>query len=157
MKRILIYVMILAAALLVPVKGNDIGRLRPVQAVMLYKEAQSVVILTDTQDKGKGATAQEALENLKDTTPGIIYLDTARYLLLGESALTEVEQLRSVLKPSVQVCLAEGAVLREETAAFLKAHGQLPQLKDWKNGMDLPVLTTFEKRLILSKKSEIST
>ena len=156
MKRIVIYVLILAATLFAPVKGNDIGRLRPVQAALVYKENQNVVIQTDTEDTGVGQTAKEALQNLKDTTPGIIYLDTARYLLVAEEALPEIEPLRAELKPSVQMCLAEGAVLGADTALFLKVHGQLPQLKSWKEGVDLPLLTTFEKRLILTKKDEIS-
>ena len=75
MKRIVIYVLILAATLFVPVKGNDIGRLRPVQAVLVYKENQNVLIQTDTEDTGVGQTAKEALQNLKDTTPGVIYLE----------------------------------------------------------------------------------
>lgn len=156
MKRILLYAIILTAALFVPVKGNDIGRLRPVQAVLVYKEEENVVIQTDTEDTGVGETAKEALQNLEDTTPGIIYLDTARYLLVSEEALSEIEALRDALKPSVEMCLAEGDVLGENTALFLKVHGQLPQLKSWEKGADLPLLTTFENRLILAKKSEIS-
>ena len=74
----------------------------------------------------------------------------------AEEALPEIEPLRAELKPSVQMCLAEGAVLGADTALFLKVHGQLPQLKSWKEGVDLPLLTTFEKRLILTKKDEIS-
>lgn len=156
MKRIILYCLILAAALLVPVKGNDVGRLRPVQVVLVKMDGQNVVIETDTQDKGMGETAESALQNLKDTTAGIIYLDTAKFLLVEHEALEQVEQLRDDLKPSVEICLAEGAVLGEDTAAFLRVHGQLPQLRSWEKDADLPLLTTFEKRLILSKKSEIS-
>lgn len=153
MKRIVLYCLILAAALLAPVKGNDVGRLCPVQVVLLGTDGQNVYLQTDTQDVGVGEDALRALENLKATTAGIIYLDTARYLLVEEQALDQVEPLRKELKKTVKLCLAEGAVLGEDTASFLKTHGCLPSLKAWEKGMELPLLTTFEKRLIFSKKS----
>ena len=154
MKRILLYVLVMAAALIVPVKSNDVGKLRPVQAVMVSREAGSVIIRTDTDDTGTGTDVLSALENLKATTPAVIYLDTAQFLLLTQDVLEEVQSLRAVMKKDVQVCLANGDVLREETAQFLRVHGQLPQLKTWEKGMDLPILTVMEKRLILEEKNE---
>ena len=72
MKRILLYVLVMAAALIVPVKSNDVGKLRPVQAVMVSREAGSVIIRTDTDDTGTGTDVLSALENLKATTPAVI-------------------------------------------------------------------------------------
>lgn len=144
----------MGAVLVAPVKGNDVGKLQPVQAVMASKERNQVVIQTDTGDRGEGKDVLAALENLKATTPATIYLDTAQYLLVTEDALEEVEALRGVLKKNVRICLAQGDVLEKDTARFLRVHGQLPQLKTWKVGQELPLLTTFEKRLIFSKNKE---
>ena len=156
MKRILLYAGILSALLAAPTEHLDVGKLRPVQVVSVYKENQWVVIETDTGDYGIGATAKQALNNMKDTTSGVIYLDTAEYLLLRKDAEEEVEELRSILKPSTQLCYVEAEMDIAETGKFLAAHGDLPKLEDWKKGQDLPVLSTFRKRLTFLKKVEKS-
>ena len=150
MKRIVIYIAILVALLLIPVKGMDVGKLQPVEVVFVYRSEGQIVIETDTGDMGMGTTGADALKNLKDTTPGIIYLDTAEYLLLTEETQDVVEQLRPILKKGVQMCTAEPGIDLALVARFLPAHGKLPQLKHWQKGMDLPHLTEDEKRLKLS-------
>ena len=156
MKRIIIYVGILAAMLVAPVERADVGKLRPVQAVAIYKENDWVIIETDTEDLGIGATAQQALQNLQDTTAGIIYLDTAEYLLLSKDAQETAEQLRGELKDTVELCLMEQKVDIKESAKFLAAHGKLPKLKHWQNGQELPSLTRFGDRITFLKKVENS-
>ena len=153
MKRILIYVLILVALLFVPVKDNDIGKLQPVEVVQVYRQGSQVVIRTDTDDIGVGTTAQLALQNLKDTTPGYIYLDTAEYLLLNKDATKDIEELRPVLRKSLQLCFAENEVDLQLAAKFLPAHGKFPQLKRWKQGKDLPELTVENDRLKFLKKN----
>lgn len=157
MKRILCYIGILAAVLAWPVERLDVGKLCPVQVVSVYKKDNWVVIETDTEDIGFGGTARQALENLEDTTSGVIYLDTAQYLLLSKDAEDVVEDLRDELKPSVQLCYAAMEIDLEEAAVFLSAHGDLPKLKTWKTGQELPVLSTFGKRLTFLKKVEKRT
>ena len=153
MKRILIYIIALVALHFVPVVGADIGTLHPVEVVLVYKEADQVVIATDTEDIGKGTDGLSALENLKATTPGTVYLDTAEYLLIGEDAQDVAEQLRGCLKKSVKVCKAEKSVKLTDCAQYLSVHGRLPQLKDWKIGDNLPYLQVFEERLLLTGNS----
>ena len=150
MKRILFYIAALAALTMAPVEGSDIGSLHPVEVVQIYREEDEVFIKTDTGDWGKGSDGFAALENLKDTTPGTVYLDTAEYLLIGEGAEDIAEQLRPVLKKSVRVCGAENEVDLQEAAVFLPVHGNLPKLKGWKSGEELLKLTVVEKRLKLS-------
>ena len=156
MRRILLYIVILGATLAVPTESFDIGKLLPVQVVAIYKENDKVILQTDTQDMGIGGNAIEALQDLKDTAAGIIYLDTAQYLLLGEDTAQAVEDLRGELKASVRVCAVEETVDLTETAAFLDAHGQIPRLKEWKSGMELPVLSKTRNSLTFLKKVENS-
>ncbi len=154
MKRIILYAGILAALFAAPVKENQVGRLIPVQVVSIYKEEDHVVIKTDTEDKGIGITAQEALQNMEDTANGIIYLDTAEYLLFSTDARGELEELRKHLDPSVRVCTLEKPLDMENIARFLDSHDGLPKLKDWKTDAGLPVLSTFEDSYIFLKKVE---
>ena len=98
----------------------------------------------------------EALRNMEDTTAGVIYLDTAEYLIMAKDTKAFVEELREVLKPKTQLCFVEGSIEVKEAGGFLSAHGRLPQLKDWKEGEDLPVIATFKERLTFLKKVEKS-
>ncbi len=154
MKRFLIYVLLIAFAVFIPVKGADVARLRPVQVICVSREEGTLLIRTDTGDFGTGATVTEAISTMKATTPAVIYLDTAQYLLIGEDALDTVDDLRKHLKGSLQTCIAEADALQEDTASFLKVHGKLPKLENVKSGSKMPVLIGIEKRLFLSEKNE---
>ena len=154
MKRIIIYIGILAMLFAAPLESADVGKLLPVQVVQLRKENGWVVLETDTENVGMGGTAKQALQNLKDTASGIIYLDTAEYLLLSKDAEDALTQLRTALKPKTGVCYAEEGVDLKEAGKFLSAHAELPRLKEWKEGQELPIITTFRKRLTFLKKVE---
>mgnify|MGYP003299058783 CR=1 FL=1 len=153
MKRIILYIGIVAALFVAPTEQLEVGKLIPVEAAAVYKQNASYVIETNTQNKGIGKTAQEALQNLKDTAAGIIYLDTAKYLLLTEETQDAVEILRENLKPSTQLCKMKRPVPMKEVAKFLDAHDKLPKLKHWKTGTELPVLSPFEDSYVFFEKS----
>ena len=157
MKRILIYIGILALLLAAPVESSDIGKLRPVQVVSVYQENTWVVMETDTDDRGYGSTALQALQNLKDTSNGIIYLDTAEYLLLSKDTMGAAEQLRKELKDNVRLCIAAEPLDLAEVSQYLSVQGELPKLKNWSQGQKLPVISTFGGSLIFLKKVENNT
>ncbi len=149
MKRLSIYIVAIAALWWAPVEGADIARLHPVEVVVIYQEENQVVIATDTGDVGEGDSGISALENLKATTSGTIYLDTAEYLLITEGAEDVAQELRHSLKKSVQVCMADREVDPVAAAQFLPAHITLPKLRTWNPENKLPYLKVLEKRLIL--------
>ena len=154
MKRIILYIGILALVIAAPVKPMNIGNLRPVQIVSVYKENGWTVIETDTQDKGIGGTARQALQNMKDTSDGVIYLDTADYLLLTKDTEEAVVELYGNLKASVRLCMESGVTDLKKAVSYLRTHGELPKLKEWKKGAELPLLSTFGDSLIFLKKVE---
>ena len=153
MKRIVIYIATLGLLTLAPVQDADIGNLRPVEVVMVCQQDDTVALSTDTGDVGQGTDVPAALEELKATTPGTIYLDTAKYLLVAEGAETAAQQLKSVLKRSCRVCMADREVNLETAAKYLSVHGDLPRLKEWEMGEELPCLRVEEKRLLLVKNA----
>ena len=154
MKRIIIYIVILAAVIAAPVKQQNIGTMKPVRVVSVYKEDDWTIVETDTEDRGIGGTVEQAVQNLKDTANGIIYLDTAEYLLLSKDVLDVVEEIRQELKPSARLCMVTRVGDLSEAAKYLDVHGELPKLKNWKNGQELPLLSTFGDSLIFLKKVE---
>ena len=149
MKRILFYILLLAFVLVVPVERVDIATLRPVQTVAVTFANKECCIVTDTGNLGVGENALSALEDLKRTTPGIIYLDTADYLLVSEGAQEQAQMLRSYMSDSVRVYQLLGTPDLEEVSAYLQIHDGGVRLSRWKPGMQLPVLDGREARLKL--------
>ena len=147
MKRIVVYVLILLVVLLIPVERTDVGKLRPVQSVQIYELHSMIVIETDTGDRGVGESAVAALDDLKRTTPAVIYLDTAEYLLLGDGMEDAVESIREYLKESVELYYYRGEPELELVSQYLEIHGSAPRLKMWKKGQQLPVLDCREKHI----------
>ena len=154
MKRTILYIGILAMVLAAPVKPMEIEKLRPVQIVSVYKENDWTVVETDTGDIGIGASVEQAVQNMKDTSGGVIYLDTAEYLLLTKETEETAERLRAELKPSVGICLMTGVEDLQKAVLFLQSHGELPKLKEWKKGRELPILSSFGESFIFLKKVE---
>lgn len=150
MKKILLYIAVVVITFLLPTDAQDVAKLRPVQVVSIYRDAGNVVIETDTRDKGVGSSAKNALEDLEQTTPGVIYLDTAEYLIVNSDALDVLEALRIDLKDSVRLCVREGEIDLKEAAKYLSVHDAMPKMEHWKEGMELPVLCVKNDRLFLS-------
>ncbi|MBQ3215530.1 MAG: hypothetical protein IJB11_05360 [Oscillospiraceae bacterium] len=114
--------------------GRDVARLQPMEVLAVTMEDDGVRIETDTGDAGRGANLEAAIDNLKSTTSGEIFLDTAEYLLIAgcEPLLPE---LAAHLRPSCQVCLVEGEVELESVAQFLKIHQPELTLAEYRGGI----------------------
>lgn len=153
------YVGLILGMLLIPVERNDVGKLRPVEAISIYKDVDEITIETDTEDMGTGKTIEEALKNLVDTTAGIIYIDTAEYLLIEAEEVSIIEQMSPYVKRSVKVCAMEGHLKPEEAAVYLQSHPINTTLKTAERGKDPPVLAKEAGKLTISnslKKDEKS-
>ena len=130
--RKILYVVILGLLFLAPVKRLDIANLQPVQTVAIYTEPGAVVLQTDTHSLGRGASVAEAVANLEENTPGVIYLDTAEYLLVSKDAESYVDALREYLNPDVKVSMWHTGNAIDMAAKFLSEEQNLPKLKKWK-------------------------
>ena len=130
MRRIA-YVIILVSLFFAPLERLDVAKLLPIQAVAVYMQGDSVVLETDTKNIGRGMNVADALENLKETTPAVVYLDTAEYLLVSPDATDSAVELKNYLKPSVKVCICDGAGRVKEAAKYVEIHGNLTKLRHW--------------------------
>ena len=129
--RKIIYAAILASLFWIPLERLDVAKLLPIQAVAVYKQGSQVVLETDMKNIGRGATVAAALENLKETTPAVVYLDTAEFLLVSPNATDCVADLKQYLKPSVRGCICDGEGAVKETAKYVEIHGNLTKLSRW--------------------------
>lgn len=122
MKKIVLYIFILIGICFLPVQRQDVADLEPVQAVRLSVAPRGIQIETDTGDIGTGKTVVQALQNMKQHSKRIIYLDTAQYLLVTGDTQQYAEQLCAFLKNSVRVCIWNGEGKLADAAQYAKAH-----------------------------------
>lgn len=139
MKRVFLYILILASLLFVPLERVEIGKLKPVQGVCIYEENGEIILETDTNDRGIGGSVEEALRDMKQKSEGIIYLDTAQYLLVtGEE--NQIDALKQHLKGSVRVCKWSGNGDVLHAIRYADAHKIGIKLKDWQDDGNMPKL-----------------
>ena len=102
---------------------------------------------TDTGHSGIGKSVFEALENLKATASGNVFLDTADYLMVEKGREELLEEIYTVLRPSCMVCTAEKMPDMKSIGEFLSAHEPDVTLRKWKvERISLLVLQETEGR-----------
>ena len=130
--RILLYVVILGLLFLAPVEQLDVAKLEPVQTISLRFTDGEIELETDTGNKGRGKNIADAVNDLEEKTPGVVYLDTAQYLLVTEEASPYVETLRHYLQTEILVSMWDGSASVKSAAKYLDIRRDLPKLRDWK-------------------------
>lgn len=148
MKRIVLYCLILALTVFLPVKGEDIEDLEPVQAFWIGKQNEKLVLQTDTGDVGVGDSVQTALQNMKESSAEMVYPDTAQYLFTSKETKSILGQFAPLLRSSVKVCIWEGGDVKE-AVKYAQAHELGCKLRNWKPETELPQIP-----VINSQKSE---
>lgn len=143
--RYIIYCIIIVAVLIAPVQKIDIGDLEPIQALWLYMEEDLIAIKTDTDDYGVGKTVDEAVAMMKKQSEGIVYLDTAQFLLVSEDAVTQIGSLAPKLKGTVKVCLWEGENVKDG-ARYMQAHHIGCKLNEWNRQTKLPKMPNIPEK-----------
>lgn len=131
---------------------TDAGNLQPVALLQLYRQGTTLVIETDTGDEGRGETLSLAFENLKQTTPGVIFLETADFLLVTADAVRYLPELTDILRPGTEVLLISQTVDAESAAKYLDCHRTGITLQKHRfEGAKLTNLSMCEGRYALGK------
>lgn len=138
--KILLYIVVLAATVLFPGKGTDVGKLIPVEVIAVAEDTGMIMVTTDTGDVGKGENIAAAFLDLEDTAPGVIYLDTAEYLILEQGTEKRIEELRSYLKDNVRICYGEEGITLDGIAAYLSVHKPDTKLNTVSDSGQIPII-----------------
>lgn len=133
-----------------PFQGTDVAALQPIELLRVSMSQGAVLVQTDTGSMGIGDTPQAAFEDLKRTTAGDVFLETAEHLIVTPEAVALLPGLTAFLRPACNVCVEQGTADLETAAAFLNAHQPGITLQDYRAGeTGLPVLVTQEGRMCL--------
>ena len=135
MKRwIYLLVILVLSFLSAPPSENDVGKLEPVELLYIYKEEDGIAVESDTGNLGIGDDLESALENMRQTSPRAIFLETADSLLVTLDTLALLPELAQQLRPACRVCLANGEMELESAAAYLNNHLPETSLLDVQKG-----------------------
>lgn len=118
----------LAAAVLavwfgMPFRTRDTARLLPLRTVQVEADAEGVYLRSE-QGEGRGGNWREAVENLRENTPGDVFFDTAEQLVLcgaAEKLLPEIVD-SGCLRPAAQIYHAAELRPAKGLNALLNAH-----------------------------------
>ncbi len=133
-----------------PQYGTDVARLLPIEVIQMEKRGNRIYLYTDTEAQGVGATIQEAVENMKQTAPGTVFLETADYLLVDRESLPYLPESAEYIRPGSKLCIAEESLDLQKTAQFLAVHTPSTTLADYRGGIThISVITCRKETLIL--------
>lgn len=152
MKTIL-YMVILLAVILAPTKGTDVGKLIPVEVVAISDSDGLISVTSDTGDIGHGVTIESAVEDLRASAPGVIYLDTAQYLLLEEGMEVHLDAVERHLKQSVRLCYGKEGISLDGMADFLLVHRPNITLGTVSDYGEIPIIVEENGRYQLIEKT----
>lgn len=143
----ILYIVLLLGTILVPGEATDVGKLIPVEVVAVSEDHGIVTIETDTGDWGQGQTVAEAVGDMEAHPSGVIYLDTAEYLIVEEGIVPG--QLCPWLKGNVRVCAGADIPL-QEIAEYLTIHKPRVRLRDAADHTQIQTLREVNGRYKLS-------
>lgn len=153
MKKWLIYAGVLLVVALLGMggrSGGDVSDLQPIQLLIADYRNGKVTLTTDTGYQGTGKDVQSALEDMKRSTPGKIFVDTADYLLVRKNAHSLITQFYETLRPSCAVCSLSGTADPADAAEFLQYHVPRLTMGKYEAGeKELPRLIALEGRMEL--------
>lgn len=128
-------------------RGTDIAKLAPVEVVWLSERDGQVSLKTDMGDFGVGEDMQAALEDMKASASGTVFLDTADYLIVEQGREELLEQAYTFLRPSCMICVAEKMPDLEVAAEYLSAHEPELTLREYRvDKGEIPELVEQEGR-----------
>lgn len=133
-----------------PFERTDVAKLRPVEVIAVSVHEGNIEVDTDTDASGTGEDLNVAFENMKKTTPGNVFLDTADFLLLEPGCEDLLPELTAYLRPGCQICLCIGKLDMEKAAMFLRSHEPGITLQAYRAEMaELPMLVANEEEMEL--------
>lgn len=109
---------------LLPFESRDVAQLVPVEALVVSVE-DGTVFLDGGGCLGIGQNWEQALEDLRQSTDGEVFLGAADHVVLCGDAVGLLQQVANsdALRPAASVCVCpDGIVDAKTAAAYLGAH-----------------------------------
>ena len=139
--KLLLYIALLLAVCFLPVDGTDVGELIPVEVIAISEADGMVTVRTDTGDQGTGKDLHTAFDDLQVSASGVIYLNTAEYVLLEPGTEVWLDAAGIYLKGDTKVCGAQGGITLDAIANYLSVHHPGIRLEEVREVAEIPYIT----------------
>ena len=131
---------------LLPFNGTDVGKLHPVEVLAVSIADEGITVVTDTGLHGIGETMEKAIENMKLTSAGEIFLETANFLLVSEESIHLLDGVSVFLRPACQVYVFSGYGKWDNVAKYLESHPSNVTILSYRQGMtNIPKLSVQDE------------
>ena len=118
---------------MLPRTGTDAAKLLPAQVLVIAQEDGRIVVESDNGASGSGAALPDALDAMRESAEGTLFLDTAEHIILLQSAqaLLPAAARQRQFRPAAKLYLARMDTLdAEDCVDFLQAHPGTATLAD---------------------------
>ncbi|MBE6944122.1 MAG: hypothetical protein E7453_07705 [Ruminococcaceae bacterium] len=125
MKKVLLLAAVIIIAWMVrllPFSGTDIGKLHPVEAVLITNRDGVVYVETDTGIFGSGENMALALSNLILSASGSVFLETANYVLIDWRYPELLQEIGNYFRPACQLYYYTGVGKLNNIGKYLETH-----------------------------------
>ena len=126
--RLLLFAAALSALAKLPFRSTDAAKLTPVRTVIVTHAGEQYEVDIGAAARGLGRTLAEALDDLRQTVTGALFLPTAEQVIVVDPAGTDSEAVRAVAEES-SFCPAAGLYRTGQTdldaeavGAYLSSH-----------------------------------
>lgn len=135
-----------------PFKGTDVATLEPAEILYVALD-DGVLVETDAGWYGKGSTVEKAVVDLKEASPGQVFLQTVDYLILQRDSLELLPALYPYLRSGCIICLTEEKPDLQKAGKYLRSHKPEVTVLDVRAGNGrIPELFMEEERAYLDGK-----
>ena len=125
---------IIGIAGFLPFSGTDVAKLHPVEVLIVDSTNEGIMIRTDTGLYGVGENVDSAIEDLKRSASGEIFMETANYILLRKESEHFLSEFYMHLRPACQVYILEGEGELKNVAKYLEVHPSKATVLSYRQG-----------------------
>lgn len=137
----LLAILLVAGLGWLPFQRTDVATLEPAEAIYVSLGEQ-ILVETDGGWYGEGKTMDDAVADLKESSPGQVFLQTVDYLLLQKGSEELLPTLYTHLRSGCSVCFVEEKPDLKKACAYLRVHKPNLTLQDFRGGdTEIPILT----------------
>lgn len=134
---VLLAFLLLTFAGRLPFEIHDAAELNPIQTLEIKADAQGFLLRGENGQQGSGKTFDLAVEDLKRSTTGVAFLQTAQKLLLSGDTDSVIDQIirSDALRPASEVYLASGQLDLEAITDYLSTRSSEVTLSDLRSAV----------------------
>ena len=130
-----------------PHPAVDVGKLEPVELVLIEGTEAGIHLETDTGARGTGRNLIEAVEDLQKGASAEVFLESADKILIRGNAERYWPEIWALFRPGCQVCEVKMRIDLTKAAKYLVVHPSGQTLGRQRGGLgEMPVLCEKEGR-----------